>query len=71
MKRKVNAIFTVSARHQFGPHSGDGRRHLIRIGAIQLLSDGDLCRDSAVVVVAGRAITVAETLDEIVRLISV
>lgn len=50
---------------------GDGLRHLIRIGAIQMLSDGDVCRDTAIIIVAGRAITVAEPLDQIVPLTGV
>lgn len=60
---------------RIGPYlavtDGDGLRHLIRIGAIQMLSDGDVCRDTAIIIVAGRPITVAEPLDEILPLTGV
>lgn len=42
-----------------------GCRHLIRIGSIQCLSDGDPCQDTTVVVVAGRPITVPVPLDTV------
>lgn len=58
---------------RIGPYlavtDGDGLRHLIRIGSIQMLSDGDLCRDTAIIVVAGRAIVVAEPLDTLAPLL--
>lgn len=44
---------------------GEGCRHVVRIGAIQSLSDSDPCHDATVIVVAGRAITVNRPLDEI------
>lgn len=49
---------------------GDGCRHMIRITSIQMLSDGDVCRDTAIVIAAGRAITVTESLDEVVNLVA-
>lgn len=61
------------AVERLGPYlvvvNGDGLRHLIRIGAIQMLSDGDLCRDTTVIVVAGRAIVVAEPFDQLAKMI--
>ena len=42
-----------------------GRRHLIRLGAVQLLADADDFQDSTVVVVAGRSITVPCPLDDL------
>ena len=43
----------------------DGLRHAIRFGSVQLVSDGDPCCDSTVVVVAGRALFVDQPLDEV------
>lgn len=43
----------------------DGLRHVIRVGAIQMLSDGDLCRDVTMAVVAGRALAIPVPLDQL------
>lgn len=48
----------------------DGLRHAIRFGAVQLVSDGDPCCDSTVVVVSGRALFVDQPLDEVLALIA-
>lgn len=50
---------------------GDGCRHMIRIASIQMVSDGDQCRDTTVMVVAGRAITVAESLDDVLPMLTI
>lgn len=42
-----------------------GRRHLIRLGAVQMLADVDEFHDTTVVVVAGRSITVPCPLDDL------
>ena len=42
-----------------------GRRNLVRLGAIQMLADCDEVRDTTILVVAGRAITVPRPLDDI------
>lgn len=44
----------------------DGLRHVIRISAIQMLSDGDQCRDATIGVVAGRALTIPLPLDDLI-----
>jgi len=46
-----------------------GRRNLVRLGAIQMLADCDEVRDTTILVVAGRAITVPRPLDEILAAI--
>ena len=46
-----------------------GRRNLVRLGAIQMLADCDEVRDTTVLVVAGRAITVPRPLDDILAAI--
>lgn len=46
-----------------------GRRHLIRHGAIQMLYDSDVCQDSTVIVVSGRAIVVPRPLTEMLRML--
>lgn len=46
-----------------------GRRHLIRHGAIQMLYDSDVCQDSTVIVVSGRAIMVPRPLTEMLRML--
>lgn len=43
----------------------DGIRHVIRISAIQLLSDADACQDSSILVVAGRSLSVPIPLDRL------
>jgi hypothetical protein len=45
----------------------DGLRHLVRVSAIQLLSDADPCGDTTVAVVAGRALAVPMPLEEFVQ----
>lgn len=45
----------------------DGRRCLIRIGAIQFVVDGDATHDTTIIVVAGRFIVVPEPLDDVLR----
>lgn len=45
----------------------DGLRHVIRVSAIQLASDGDLCRDSTCLVVAGRTLSLPVSLDRIIE----
>lgn len=42
-----------------------GRRNLVRIGSIQLLADCDELHDTTILVVAGRAITVPRSLDDL------
>jgi len=49
---------------------GDGIRHVIRIGSIQLLSDTDPCRDSTTAVVAGRPLMIPQPLDDVLAQIS-
>lgn len=44
----------------------DGVRHVVRIGAIQLLSDTDCCRDSSAVTVGGRILLVPLPLDRLI-----
>lgn len=46
-----------------------GRRNLVRLGAIQMIADCDEVRDTTVLVVAGRAITVPRPLDDILAAI--
>lgn len=48
----------------------EGCRHLIRVEAVQLASDVDLCRDSLVLVVAGRGIRVPRPLDHVLGLLT-
>lgn len=48
----------------------DGLRHVIRISAIQLASDGDLCRDSTCLVVAGRTLSLPVSLDWMIESLS-
>ena len=43
----------------------DGLRNVIRVSAIQMLSDTDQCRDSTMAVVAGRVLTIPLPLDDI------
>jgi hypothetical protein len=42
----------------------DGLRHVVRVSAIQLLSDGDQCRDTTIAIIAGRALTIPLPLDD-------
>lgn len=44
----------------------DGTRHLIRVSAIQFLSDADQCRDSTVITISGRPIVTPVPLDDLV-----
>jgi len=50
---------------------GDGCRHMIRIASIQMVSDGDQCRDTTVMVVAGRALTVTGPLDDFLPMLAI
>lgn len=43
----------------------DGLRHVVRVSAIQMLSDGDQCCDTTIAVVAGRALTIPLPLDDL------
>lgn len=43
----------------------DGLRHVVRVSAIQLLSDGDQCRDTTIAIIAGRALTIPLPLDDL------
>lgn len=45
----------------------DGCRHLIRVTAIQVMSDADPIRDATIVVVAGRSICVPTPLDVVIE----
>lgn len=45
----------------------DGLRHLVRVSAIQLLSDADPCGDTTIAVVAGRALSVPMPLEKFVQ----
>ena len=44
----------------------DGQRHVVRSTSVQMLSDGDPCRDTCVVVAAGRAMVIPRPLEEVV-----
>lgn len=46
-----------------------GCRHLIRITAIQVLSDRDPCADSTSIIIAGRALTIPRPLDQVVLML--
>lgn len=58
---------------RYGPYlwltDCDGRRHLIRIASIQMLSDGDVSRDDAILVVSGRIVQVPASLNKILALL--
>lgn len=49
----------------------DGCRHLVRISAIQWLSDADQCRDETLLTAAGRTIHILRPLDELRNTIDV
>lgn len=48
---------------------GDGCRHLLRLTAIQLLSDTDMLQTDTLITAAGRTIRVPQALDEIAPLV--
>jgi hypothetical protein len=52
-----------------GVVDADGVRHLLRLGAIQMIADTDQCQDTTVIVVAGRSIIVPVPLDEVIEVI--
>lgn len=43
----------------------DGLRHVVRVSAVQMLSDGDQCCDTTIAIVAGRALTIPLPLDDL------
>lgn len=45
----------------------EGLRHVVRASAVQLLSDGDPCRDSTLAVVAGRSLTILMPLEQMLE----
>lgn len=46
-----------------------GCRHLVRITAIQVMSDRDPCADSTSIIIAGRSLIVPRPLDQVVRVL--
>lgn len=52
-----------------GVVDADGVRHLLRLGAIQMIADTDSCQDTTVIVVAGRSIMVPLPLDDVIAVI--
>lgn len=44
-----------------------GRRHFVRITAVQIASDTDQFHDSCTIMVAGRPITVPEPLEDVLE----
>ena len=65
----LNGTCIQRIRGFVGVVDADGVRHLLRLGAIQMIADTDQCQDSTVIVVAGRSIIVPVPLDEVMAVI--